>query len=42
VYLFDANKITGVSSQPRLEQMMQWVDVFGDGKGTDAPRVMKN
>jgi oligopeptide transport system substrate-binding protein len=42
VYLFDANRITGISSHPRLEQMMQWVDVFGDGKGTDLPRVMKN
>jgi oligopeptide transport system substrate-binding protein len=42
VYLFDANRITGISSQPRLEQMMQWVDVFGDGKGSDVPKVMKN
>jgi oligopeptide transport system substrate-binding protein len=42
VYLFDANRITGISPQPRLEQCMQWVDVFGDGKGTDVPRVMKN
>jgi oligopeptide transport system substrate-binding protein len=41
VYLFDANRMTGISSQPRLEQMMQGVDVFGDGKGTDAPKVMK-
>jgi oligopeptide transport system substrate-binding protein len=41
VYLFDANKITGISSQPRLEQMMQWVDVIGDGKGTDEPKVIR-
>ncbi len=41
VYLFDANRMTGISSHPRLEQMMQWVDVFGDGKGTDVPKVMK-
>lgn len=38
IYLFDANKITGISSHPRQEQQMYEVDVFGDGKGADKPK----
>ncbi len=40
IYLFDANKITGISSHPRQEQQMFEVDIFGDGKGTDLPRAL--
>lgn len=38
-YLFDPHKITGISSHPRSQQQMFLVDVFGDGKGTDQPRM---
>lgn len=41
IYAFDPHRITGVSSHPRQEQNLYWVDVFGDGIGTDAPRVME-
>jgi len=38
VRLFDATRITGISSHPRQTQMLAWVDVLGDGKGPDLPR----
>ncbi len=37
MYLFDANKMTGISSHPRGDQLLYRVDMFKDGKGTDAP-----
>lgn len=40
VYLFDPHKVTGISSHPRQEQTLYRCDVFGDGKGVDAPVVM--
>jgi oligopeptide transport system substrate-binding protein len=40
IYLFDANRITGISSHPRQEQQMFEVDVFNDGKGKDRPRFL--
>lgn len=40
VYLFDAHKFTGISSHPRSEQAMFRVDVFGDGLGSDEPRML--
>jgi oligopeptide transport system substrate-binding protein len=41
LYLFDPHKLTGISSHPRGEQQLFRVDVFGDGQGTDEPKVMK-
>jgi oligopeptide transport system substrate-binding protein len=41
IYLFDPHRITGISGHPRQEQHMDLVDVFGDGLGTDVPRVMR-
>lgn len=41
VYLFDPHRLTGISSHPRQEQNMYQVDIFGDGKGSDEPRVMQ-
>lgn len=40
VYLFDPHTFTGISSHPRQEQLLHWVDVFGDGKGTDRPKML--
>ncbi|MBL8760507.1 MAG: hypothetical protein JNL50_04325 [Phycisphaerae bacterium] len=34
-YLFDAHKLSGISSHPRSEQQLFRVDVLGDGKGSD-------
>ncbi len=41
LYLFDPHKITGISSHPRMEQQMHRIDVFGDGQGSDRPKVMR-
>ncbi|MBC7771611.1 MAG: peptide ABC transporter substrate-binding protein, partial [Pyrinomonadaceae bacterium] len=40
VYMFDPNKLTGISSHPRQEQNIYLIDIFGDGKGTDSPRSL--
>ena len=40
MYLFDAHRFTGISSHPRSEQAMFRVDVFGDGLGSDEPKVL--
>ncbi|MBX3390470.1 MAG: peptide ABC transporter substrate-binding protein [Phycisphaeraceae bacterium] len=37
MYLFDANKLTGISSHPRGDQLLYRADLFGDGKGSDTP-----
>ncbi len=37
IYLFDAHRLTGISSHPRSEQQLYRVDIFNDGKGKDAP-----
>lgn len=34
-YLFDAHRLSGISSHPRSEQQLFRVDVLGDGKGAD-------
>ncbi len=41
MYLFDANRLSGITSHPRQEQNMYWIDILGDGKGTDTPRRMR-
>lgn len=40
IYLFNADKMTGISSHPRQEQLLYKVDMFGDGKGTDTPHAL--
>ncbi len=40
INLFDAHRITGISSHPRQQQDLFLVDVFGDGKGPDLPRAL--
>ncbi|MCC6971679.1 MAG: peptide ABC transporter substrate-binding protein [Phycisphaerales bacterium] len=34
-YLFDAHRVSGVSSHPRSEQQLFRVDILGDGKGAE-------
>lgn len=40
LYLFDARKLTGISSHPRQDQVLYWCDVLGDGKGREKPLMM--
>ncbi|MBL4809814.1 MAG: peptide ABC transporter substrate-binding protein [Phycisphaerales bacterium] len=40
VYMFDAKKITGLSTHPRTMQNAFLIDVLGDGIGPDLPRPM--
>jgi oligopeptide transport system substrate-binding protein len=40
VYLFDAHRLSGVSSHPRQEQCLYLIDVLGDGKGAEKPLAM--
>ncbi|MCC6677139.1 MAG: peptide ABC transporter substrate-binding protein [Phycisphaerales bacterium] len=42
VYQFDAHQFTGLSPHPRGDQCIYLIDVFGDGKGTDQPKVMRS
>lgn len=39
-YMFDPHKFTGISAHPRSEQQMFRVDVFTDGKGSDAVQTL--
>jgi oligopeptide transport system substrate-binding protein len=41
IYMFDPHKLTGISSHPRQEQQMERVDVLGDGKGAEKPKLMR-
>lgn len=41
LYLFDANKFTGLNPHPRSDQHLHHIDIFGDGKGTDEPKAMR-
>ena len=40
IYMFDAKKITGLSTHPRTKQNAFLIDVLGDGIGDDQPRPM--
>ena len=40
VYLFDAHKVTGISSHPRQEQNIYQIDVLGDGKGPEKAKFV--
>lgn len=41
INLFDTGKMTGITPHPRQEQHLYMVDKFGDGKGTDKPKQMR-
>ncbi|MDX9911302.1 MAG: peptide ABC transporter substrate-binding protein [Phycisphaerales bacterium] len=38
LYMFDPERVTGVSAHARTRQLVAWFDVLGDGKGDDVPR----
>ena len=40
LYMFDANKVTGINPHPRATQLMHLVDILGDGEGSDKPKHM--
>lgn len=40
-YLYDAHKVSGITSHPRSEQALWRVEILGDGKGPDLPRSME-
>ncbi|MFK7759269.1 MAG: peptide ABC transporter substrate-binding protein [Phycisphaerales bacterium] len=40
IYMFDPQKITGLSTHPRTKQNAFLIDVLGDGIGPDLPRPM--
>ena len=40
IYMFDPAKVSGISSHPRTKQYASGVDILGDGKGPDQPRIM--
>jgi oligopeptide transport system substrate-binding protein len=40
LYLFDAERLSGINPHPRTEQHLYLIDIFGDGKGPDVSRHM--
>jgi oligopeptide transport system substrate-binding protein len=40
IYMFDAHKLTGLSTHPRTKQNAFLIDMLGDGIGPDQPRPM--
>ena len=40
IYMFDAHKLTGLSTHPRTKQNAFLIDMLGDGIGPDLPRPM--
>ena len=40
IYMFDAKKLTGLSTHPRTKQNAFLIDMLGDGVGPDRPRPM--
>jgi oligopeptide transport system substrate-binding protein len=40
VYLYDPQRVTGVSSHPRQQQDPFLFDILGDGKGPDTPKMI--
>lgn len=41
LYMFDPERVTGVSAHPRTKQPLYTIDILGDGVGADAPQPMK-
>ncbi len=40
IYMFDAHRLSGISTHPRQEQNMYLVDILDDQKGTNTARAM--
>ncbi|MBX3323001.1 MAG: peptide ABC transporter substrate-binding protein [Phycisphaeraceae bacterium] len=40
MYLFDAERVSGLNPHPRTMQNLFLIDMLGDGKGRDTPRTM--
>lgn len=40
ICMFDPDKITGITPHPRQQQDLYLVDIFGDGKGPDTPKML--
>lgn len=41
MYLFDPDIVSGLNPHPRSEQIVSLIDMLGDGRGPDTPRVMR-
>lgn len=41
LYMFDAERVTGMSAHPRTKQNLFLIDVLGDGIGAERPRPME-
>ncbi|MFG0285447.1 MAG: peptide ABC transporter substrate-binding protein [Phycisphaerales bacterium JB039] len=42
MYLFDPDELSGINPHPRTTQNLYLVDILGDGKGRDRPRMMRD
>jgi len=42
MYLFDPDELGGINPHPRTQQDLFLIDILGDGKGPDRPRVMRD
>tara|TARA_R110002072_G_scaffold150953_1_gene299687 strand:+ start:32535 stop:34487 length:1953 start_codon:yes stop_codon:yes gene_type:complete len=42
IYMFDAHKLTGLSTHPRTKQNAYLIDIMNDGLGDDKPKPMKH
>lgn len=40
ICMFDPDEMTGITAHPRQQQDLYLVDIFGDGKGPDKPRML--
>ena len=40
VYMFDANRVSGINPHPRTKQNLFLVDILGDGQGAETPLTM--
>ncbi|MGH7291330.1 MAG: hypothetical protein ACREJT_08975, partial [Myxococcota bacterium] len=38
VSMYNPHRLTGITSHPRQDQMIDMMDMLGDGKGMDVPR----
>lgn len=41
LYMFDPDRVTGVSAHPRTKQTLARIDILGDGIGADLPQPMR-
>jgi len=40
IYMFDPDRLSGITSHPRTNQNLFLLDVIGDGKGSETPRAL--